>query len=182
MHAGTGAPGRIRPRLPRPHDATEVAAAIVHHHALRHPSILTVLSGRRTPNGVLGVAAVTAAVVVLTGCGDTQRDPVVETASGFYAALAAGDSAAACAALAPRTRSAVEQSAQKPCEQAILEEDIPGLGDAPDPDEVSTFGTSAQVRWAGETTFLSRFRTGWRVVAAGCVPEPEVYDCQVEAG
>jgi hypothetical protein len=156
----------------------------VHHQALRHPSILSALPGGRTPNGAVAVTvAVSVAMLALTGCTDAQREPVTETAAAFYTALANDDGAGACAELAARTRSEVEQSAQKPCEQAILEEDIPVLDDAADPPDVSTFGTGAQVRYAGETTFLSRFRTGWLVVAAGCVPGPgEVYDCQVEAG
>jgi hypothetical protein len=154
----------------------------VHHQALRHASILSALSGRRTPNGGLALAVAVAALV-LTSCADAQREPVTETAAAFYTALANDDGAGACAELAARTRSTVEQSAQKPCEQAILEEDIPVLDDAADPRDVSTFGTGAQVRYIGEATFLSRFRTGWLVVAAGCVPGPgEVFDCQVDAG
>jgi hypothetical protein len=131
-------------------------------------------------------AGAVALSLLLSGCSGTQDDPVRRAADSFYAALADGDGADACAMLSPRTASEVEQSAQKPCAKAILEEDIPDVtgGDgAPGPREVSAYGTSAQVRYDGETAFLARYDDGWRVVAAGCTPGPRAtYDCQVEAG
>jgi len=133
-------------------------------------------------NGVrLTVATLTAAgLIVLGGCGNSQ-DGAVENAVGqFYAALEADDGTTACQELAPRTRSEVAQAAEKPCAEAILEEDLP----APDQQrEVATFGTAGQVRYGNVTTFLSRFQDGWHVVAAGCTPMPGGrYDCRWEAG
>jgi hypothetical protein len=123
---------------------------------------------------------VVAAIAGAGGCGTTQDRAVEETAQGFYRALDASDGAAACDLLAERTRSEVEKSAHKPCAQAILDEDIPTVAGAR---EVSAFGVAAQIRYAGETAFLSRFRDGWHVVAAGCRRQPGgMYDCQVEAG
>jgi hypothetical protein len=34
----------------------------------------------------------------------------------------------------------------------------------------AVFGTMAQVRFEGDTLFVSRFPRGWRVMAAGCTP------------
>jgi hypothetical protein len=120
------------------------------------------------------------AAVALGGCTNPQEPAIDDAAQRFYRALGAKDGAAACALLAERTRSEVEKSAQQTCEQAILEEDIPTVGGT---DAVNSFGVAAQVRFAGETAFLSRFRDGWRVVAAGCTRDPDGrYDCQVEAG
>ena len=118
--------------------------------------------------------------VVLTGCGAAQEAASQSVARRFHAALDEQDGGAACALLAARARDEVEQSAGKPCSVAILEEDLPSPGPV---EKVSTYGTAAQVRYRGETTFLSRFSDGWGVVAAGCAPVPgDRYDCQVEAG
>jgi hypothetical protein len=61
-------------------------------------------------NGVrLSVAALSAAgLVAVGGCDSTQDDAVQDVAARFYAALDAGDGAAACQALAPRARSEAE--------------------------------------------------------------------------
>jgi hypothetical protein len=126
------------------------------------------------------LASVACAVLLAGGCGNTQDDAVETVAQRFYSALSDGDGAAVCAVLATRTRDEVEQSEGKPCADAILDEDLPQPGGT---ERVSTFGTSAQVRYFGETTFLSRFKDGWRVVAASCSPAPgDRYDCLVEAG
>jgi hypothetical protein len=119
-------------------------------------------------------------VLVLSGCGGAQDESVRSTVDRFYEALDADDGASACAVLAPRTRDELEQSAGKPCDDAILEEDLTVPAAIR---QVHSFGTAAQVQWTGETTFLSRFREGWRVVAAGCSPvPPDRYDCEMEAG
>jgi hypothetical protein len=116
-------------------------------------------------------------VLLLSGCGGAEDADVEAVAERFYQAVGSGDGATACAVMASRTRDQIEQAAGKSCQDAILDEDLPQPGAS---DQVSTFGTAAQVRYADETTFLTRFRTGWRVVAAGCAPVPgDRYDCQV---
>lgn len=122
------------------------------------------------------------AVVSLGGCSSGQEDEVRSTAQHFYRALADKDGAAACAVLAPRTRSELEKSAQKDCASAVLEESIP---DVTGPGSVQAYGTMSQVRYGGETAFLSRFGAHWKVVAAGCTPPPSqsrAYDCQISGG
>ena len=114
------------------------------------------------------------------GCGPVHSDAVRRTAVDFYAAHAARDSAAACDALAPRTRSELEQAAGTPCHRALLAEDLPRVDE---PLDVRVFGTQAEVVWRGETTFLSRFRGGWKVTAAACTPRAQhPYDCRVAGG
>lgn len=98
-------------------------------------------------------------------------------ADRFYTAVAAQDGASACAILSPAARSELEQSAGKPCPRAILEEDVPAVAA---PERIEVFGTMAQVRYAGETAFLTRFEQGWRVVAAACTPTRAKYDCSVQ--
>ena len=74
----------------------------------------------------------------------------------------------------------VEQSAQRPCPQGLFDE---GLRAVRDPTEARVFGTMAQVRYRSETVFLTRFRDGWKVMAAGCTPAAaERYDCRIQGG
>lgn len=116
--------------------------------------------------------------VSLTGCGGDQDGAVRDAARDFYAALADGDGATACTLLAPATRSSLEQSSSQECPEAVLAEHLPHVGGI---DEVSSFGTMAQLKLDGDTVFLARFRSGWRVMAAGCAPQPVgPYDCRIE--
>jgi hypothetical protein len=103
---------------------------------------------------------------------------VDSTAASFYRAFAAHDGLKACDLLAPATRSEVAQSAGKPCPQALLEEDVPSPGS---PIRTEVFGTMAEVRYVGETAFLTRFDGGWKVMAVSCTHPPnQPYDCQVK--
>lgn len=121
-----------------------------------------------------------ALVTVLGGCGQPHAADVRSVAAAFYAAHAARDGAAACAVLAPETRRELEESAGTACAEAVLGELVPGVTA---PTDVRVFGTQAEVVWDGETTFLARFRTGWRVMAAVCEPRPgEPYDCAITGG
>lgn len=131
-----------------------------------------------TGTRLIGVALVAGLTVLLTGCGSGHRDAVREVAGRFYGAIAARDGAAACALLAPTTRSELEESSRQPCPKAVLGEGIPTVGD---PTSVKVFGTMGQVRFSGETAFLSRFPFGWRVLAAACTPQrAHPYDCKVK--
>lgn len=118
--------------------------------------------------------------MVLTGCGSGQDEAVRDSAAAFQDAVAAQDWAQACALLAPETRSELESAAKKPCDGALAEEDLPAAGA---PDGVDVFGTMAEVRYQGETLFLTRFADGWRMFAAGCTPQqPKPYDCVLHGG
>lgn len=122
--------------------------------------------------------AAAAVLALVTGCASTQDDGARRTAQEFHDAISGKDAPAACAALALRTRSQLEKNEKSACEQAILREDIPKVGE---PSDVEVFGTMAKVTYPHESTFLSRFSGGWRVVAAGCTPAAgQPYDCQIE--
>ncbi len=99
--------------------------------------------------------------------------PAVEQATGrFYAAVAAGQGAAACALLTD----AAARSLPEPCATSILDVGLRG-GPA---EEVAVWGSEAQVRLRGDTVFLHRGADGWRVRGAGCRPGGErPYDCEV---
>jgi len=118
--------------------------------------------------------------MILTGCGSGQDEAVRDSAAAFQDAVAAQNWGEACALLAPETRSELESAAKKPCEGALAEEDLPTPGA---PDGVDVFGTMAEVRYQGETVFLTRFADGWRMFAAGCTPQPpKPYDCALHGG
>jgi hypothetical protein len=115
--------------------------------------------------------------LVLTGCGDSQDSAVQAVAGDLLEATSRGDGQAACEVLSPHTRDELEQSSGKPCERAILEESI-GRGGAVF--DAQVFDTMAQVKFDDETVFLSRFDSGWLVVATACTPRPDgPYDCSV---
>jgi hypothetical protein len=136
---------------------------------------------------VLGVAA-TAVAAVLGGCGAADRGEVSAAAQRFYDAVGSGDGSDACRLLAAPTRASLEQSAGKPCGQAVLEEHLPSGGQVARAEGVEVHGQMAMVRWEGETTFLSRYADGWLVYAAGCTPPPDRsahadrFDCTVQGG
>ena len=124
-------------------------------------------------------AALACAATSLTSCGGTQDEDVADVATVFASALEAGDGARACTVLAHSTRSELEQSTGDPCEEAILDETVQPVGPEID---VDAYGTMARAQFEEDTFFLTRFETGWRVMAAACTPRPSVdgYECKVK--
>ena len=118
--------------------------------------------------------------LTVTGCGGSQDGPVAGVAEDFYAAVAAGDGAAACDLLVATTRTELEQSSGRSCPAAVLDEVTDVRSDAA---VVEVFDTMAQVRWGDRAMFLSRMPEGWRVLAAGCEPRDDApYSCPVKGG
>lgn len=120
------------------------------------------------------------ALLSVAGC-DTaseQQDAAASVATRLLDAVQAGDGVAACAALAPDTTAELEQSAGKPCAEAILDQELPVAGTVAGSE---VYGQWAQVRLTGDTVFLGVFPDGWRVVAAGCTSRQErPYDCTLQ--
>jgi hypothetical protein len=115
------------------------------------------------------------------GCGASDRgaDAAV-VAERFHAALEQGDGEAACAELSEVTVRKLEQQEETPCEEAVLELDLPRGGAAA---EAEVYVTSASVaRAEGGTTFLDEGPDGWKVSVAGCTPTAQnlPYDCVLE--
>jgi hypothetical protein len=100
-----------------------------------------------------------------------------DTAVAFHRAVAAGDGAAACAMLAPETAAEVSDTADEPCPDAVLTQDVPVANAVRDS---QAFGRSAQVVMDGDVLFLAIFDGRWRITAAGCQSRGEQpYDCQM---
>jgi hypothetical protein len=128
---------------------------------------------RARPRALLtGVAA---ACVVLTGCSSMQQPEVEEVAASFEDAGA--DPETRCDLLAPATLAAFEEEESASCSEAI--QDVPLEGG--EIESVEIWGGDAQVRFSGDTLFLTETHTGWRVTAASCRPRGDApYDCEVE--
>lgn len=122
-----------------------------------------------------------AAVAVLCACGAPQarQDGAVRAGRAFEDALAAGAYGAACELLAPESREQLEEDGKQPCARALPSQGLPRGGGAA---RVDVHGRQALLRLDGETLFLSQFDDGWRVTAAGCVPEggDEPYRCALK--
>jgi hypothetical protein len=129
--------------------------------------------------GVLGAAAVVLSAIAVSGCA-ASTTPGSAVASRFYRAVDAGHWGLACALLAPETKSQLEQSAGSACPDALSQENLADPG----PMRSSVvFGTMTQTRFEQDTVFVARFRSGWKVMAAGCSPVPgHPYDCRLQGG
>jgi hypothetical protein len=119
--------------------------------------------------------------VVLAACGTAERErDAAAVTERFHAALEANDGAAACDELSEETASKLEEQEKKPCEEAILELELPKGGSVAD-----TRGeiTSAVTTLAdGDSDFLDEGPEGWKIAAAGCVPTlpDQPYECELE--
>ena len=130
---------------------------------------------RRVTAGLVGGCA----VLAVGGCA-APPGPAGSTASRFDAAVGRSAWSTACAMLAPVTRDDLEQSAGTPCADALAQV---GLEPAGPVVRVEVFGTMAQARMGQDTVFLARFPGGWKVLAAGCSPQPgRPYDCRLQGG
>ena len=119
--------------------------------------------------------------VLLAGCGTGERETdVAAVAERFHAALAAEDGQRACDELSEETASKLEQQEDAPCEEAILEIELPTGGTVAD---TRVEMTSALARLAeGGSDFLDEGPDGWKVSAAGCDPTvpDQPYQCLLE--
>jgi hypothetical protein len=120
------------------------------------------------------VVAVAISAMATTGCAGLQQ-PEVERVAAAFTESGAVDR---CALLAPATVAALEHDESAPCAEALEQLDLSG-GQLV---SSAVWGENAQVRLTGDTLFLTRTDTGWKVAAAGCTPHGEApYLCRLEA-
>lgn len=114
----------------------------------------------------------------MTSCAGTQDAAAASAAERLLLAVADQDGDTACSLLAPAARTELEQSSGGPCAESILEE---GLGKDSAPLRVDVYDTMAQVHFASDTVFLSRFDGQWLIIAAACTRRSgRPYDCSVQ--
>ncbi|QES09696.1 hypothetical protein DEJ44_31400 [Streptomyces venezuelae] len=138
-------------------------------------------SPRALRRPVRPLAGVLLAAALLSGCGASaaREDGASRAGRLFTTALAADDLRAGCELLAPETREQVESDAKGPCGPALRSLDLPKAGAQLG---VEVYGRQALLRMRNDTLFLSQFDDGWKVTAAGCVPqaEDEPYQCALK--
>lgn len=136
------------------------------------------MSGRWYGPGTMVVVVL--AMAGACGTPSERRDGVTAQVARFERALDAGQHERLCTVLAPSTRDELEQSAKRPCAQAIGEQDLPAAGPVR---RVDVYGEQARVVLDHDTVFLAHFPTGWKVTAAGCTPRPQrPYQCEIKGG
>jgi hypothetical protein len=120
------------------------------------------------------------ATLALASCAGAEDEAATTAAEELQAAVGESDGQQACRLLAPAARTELEDSSGKPCADAVLSEQVGTSGTATG---VDVFDTMAQVRFADDTVFLSRFDGAWLVVGAACTPQGErPYDCGITVG
>jgi hypothetical protein len=127
------------------------------------------------PGGWLAAFVVLAAAC--SGCSSLSpdEDSAVRVAR---AAHDVEDPSAACRQLAPDVVSELEQSAGKPCAEALPEE---LTASASEVRRASAEGQTAQVVFADDVVFLGLFKGQWKVTAMACTArEDRPYDCRVK--
>jgi hypothetical protein len=134
----------------------------------------------RMPAALRLAATLLCVLVPATGCSSVGPDPARadSAAQRFHKDLVDRRPAAACELLAPGTEQELEQSAHTSCPQALADAGLPHAATVTTTD---IYGSNARVVLEGDTVFLARFGTLWKVTAAGCEPRAGLpYDCDVK--
>ena len=132
-----------------------------------------------------GSRVLLAAIVVTavgSGCSAQQGNPEAGDVASVVAQFnshAVSDADGACALLAPDTAMELERAAGS-CGRGLTAAQLTDGGRVRD---VEVYGLHAIVRLDDDTVFVARFDDGWRVTAAGCVPQGDgPYDCDIKGG
>jgi hypothetical protein len=118
------------------------------------------------------------------GCGTSDdREQARGVVQRFYHAIEEGRGGDACRDLSAAAVSQLESQSGQPCARAITRLQLQG-GDV---SGAQVFITNAKVDLAGgQSAFLSREPTGWKLTAIGCKaehakPRDRPLECEVEA-
>ncbi len=128
--------------------------------------------------------AALAAVTALSGCGTSDdRQQVRGVVARFYDAVRQDRADDACAQLSAATVSQLESQTGQSCQGVITRLDYAGGAIV----DVQVFITNAKVDLRnGESAFLNREPTGWKLTAIACKaedgkPRDRPFECEVEA-
>ena len=123
-------------------------------------------------------------LAALVGCGTSDDS---EQARGvvdrFYTAIREDRGEEACAQLSATTVEELESQSERSCSREVLELDYEGGPIV----AVAVYATNAKVDLGGgESAFLNREPTGWKINAVACraeqgKPRDRPYDCEAEA-
>lgn len=130
-----------------------------------------------TRGGVRRSLAAPLVAIGLAGCSSLGPNSAGagEAALAFHTAHEEGDGGQACELLTDAVRTELEQSAEQPCDEAILMEDLPTAGRVM---EVAAYGGDARVILDGDVVFVTVEGGQWKVSAAGCEFRSNLpYDC-----
>jgi hypothetical protein len=130
------------------------------------------------------VVIATLAAASITGCGvGDDREQARSVVERFYAAVESGNGTLACGELSPDLIAQVESQTGQACDRGITRLSLDGGAVT----STQVYAVNAVVELGtGETAFLSRSSTGWRLSAIGCEPQPgkerdRPSECEAEA-
>jgi hypothetical protein len=145
------------------------------------------LSDRRRPDTwrtMRVLPALLVCVIALAGCGvSDDRAQSRAVTERFLAAFEEENGLEACGQLSASTVKELESQEQQPCAQAVTELELEGGAVV----RTDVYVTNAKVDLSsGESVFLNREPTGWKLAAVGCKstegpPRDEPLDCELEA-
>jgi uncharacterized protein YceK len=122
--------------------------------------------------------------VALAGCGTADdRTQARAVTQRFVAAYEQDRGQEACDQLSDATAEELESQEQKSCDEAVTELDLQGGAVV----DAKVYITNAKVDLAsGESVFLNREPSGWKLSAVGCKntegkPRDRPLDCELEA-
>jgi hypothetical protein len=123
-----------------------------------------------------------ALALACAGCAPARDEADARAVTNrFFASLASGDGAGACAELSADTRAKLENQEGRPCRAAIGGLDLKAAAVT----RVHVYIVDAMVELAdGQAAFLGHEHDGWRLSAVGCSSAGKSadrpYDCDVE--
>jgi hypothetical protein len=124
------------------------------------------------------VVSLAAVAGLVAGCATAGDEADVKAAAAdFLQAVRDADGERACADLVPQAQSGLETGDSR-CAEEILKLGLK-TGSLR---KTEIWGDRARVQADGDTIFLTRWATAWKVTAAGCTPRSgRPYECEVEA-
>jgi hypothetical protein len=132
----------------------------------------------------LGLLGFMVLACMAAGCGTSDdRDQARGVVERFYEAVRDDRAEDACAQLSAATVKELESQTQQSCAGVITRFEYEGGAIV----DTQVYVTNAKVDLrGGESTFLNREPTGWKITAVACRPEEgkprdRPYDCEVEA-